>query len=113
MSHGVLSVVHRTGSARTRLSVLAGLIVTLFALALTAPGAAHAATAAAGAAPTAGTGQITHPELDWMGSTIPSHEGSSAKGSTTSVVPMATQTAGMDVSSYQGSVNWATAWANG
>jgi GH25 family lysozyme M1 (1,4-beta-N-acetylmuramidase) len=113
MSHGVLSVVHRTGSARTRLVLLAGLIVSLLTLAFTAPGAAHAATAAP--AGTTSAGHLTHPQLDWMGSTIPAHEGSSAGSPAGSgaVVPMVTQTAGMDVSAYQGSVNWATAWANG
>ncbi|BBB00033.1 putative lysozyme precursor [Actinacidiphila reveromycinica] len=112
MSHGVLSVVHGTGSARTRLAVLVGLIVSLLTLAFTAPGAAHAAAATGSAA---GAGHLTHPELDWMGSTVPAHEGSDTSGSAGSgaVTPMATQTLGMDVSGYQGSVNWATTWANG
>jgi len=113
MSHGVFSVVHGTGSARTRLAVLAGLFLTAIALAFTAPGAAHAAAGTSGAQ----SGHLTHPELDWMGSTIPAHEGSgssttSTAGGTT-VVPMAAQTPGMDVSGYQGNVAWSTAWANG
>lgn len=111
MSHGDLSVVHRTRSARTRPAVLAGLLVTLVVLALTAPGAAHAATATA-SAPKAHPGAVTHPRLDWMGSTVRAHEGADAAG-THAVTPMDTQTPGMDVSAYQGSVDWATAWANG
>jgi GH25 family lysozyme M1 (1,4-beta-N-acetylmuramidase) len=111
MSHGDLSVVHRTGSARTRLAVFAGLFVTVFAVAFTVPGTAHAADSATAPA-AAGAGHLTHPELDWMGSTVAAHEGSSTAGSKT-VTPMVTQTPGMDVSGYQGSVNWATAWANG
>jgi GH25 family lysozyme M1 (1,4-beta-N-acetylmuramidase) len=103
MSHGDLSVVHGTGSARTRLALAAGLFVSLLAMILAVPNAAHAATGA--------NGHITHPELDWMGSTIRAHEGSDT--GTKTVTPAVTQTPGMDVSGYQGSVNWATAWANG
>ncbi|WP_225846323.1 lysozyme [Streptomyces sp. HPF1205] len=105
MSHGDLSVVHETGSARTRLALLAGLFVTLLALALAVPGTANAA-------PTAGRNHVTHPELDWMGSTVPAHEGSGHSGPGT-VTPMVTQTSGMDVSGYQGNVNWSAAWSNG
>jgi GH25 family lysozyme M1 (1,4-beta-N-acetylmuramidase) len=106
MSHGDSSVVHHTRSARTGFAVLAGLVVTLLTLAFTVPGAAHAATAG----PT--TGHLTHPGLDWMGSTVEAHEGSNT-GGTGTLTPMTAQTPGMDVSGYQGSVNWATAWANG
>jgi GH25 family lysozyme M1 (1,4-beta-N-acetylmuramidase) len=102
MSHGGLSVVHRTGSARTRLALLAGLFVTLLAMVLAVPGTAHAA----------GSGHMTHPELDWMGSTVRAHEGGQSSGGT-GVSPLATQTPGMDVSGYQGNVDWAGAWANG
>lgn len=104
MSHGDLSVVHGPGSFRKRLGLLAGLFVTMLAMVLVLPGSAHAA----------GTGHLTHPELDWMGSTIKAHEGSSASPSPSGTVsPLATQTLGMDVSGYQGNVNWASAWANG
>jgi GH25 family lysozyme M1 (1,4-beta-N-acetylmuramidase) len=103
MSHGALSVVHGPGSFRKRLGLLAGLFVTMLAMVLVLPGSAHAA----------GKGHLTHPELDWMGSTIKAHEGSSASAPSGTVTPMATQTPGMDVSGYQGNVNWATAWANG
>nr|WP_232792658.1 lysozyme [Actinacidiphila yeochonensis] len=85
----------------------------MVALVLSAPGAAHAAAPAASAK----AGHVSHPQLDWMGSTVAAHEGSgSASASATSeaATPLAaTQTPGMDVSGYQGSVNWSTAWANG
>jgi GH25 family lysozyme M1 (1,4-beta-N-acetylmuramidase) len=103
MSHGVFSVVHGTGSARTRLTALAGLFVTLLALVLAVPGSAHAAASS----------HMTHPELDWMGSTVAAHEGSGRSAGGSVAAPQAAQTPGMDVSSYQGNVNWATAWANG
>lgn len=102
MSHGDLSVVHGTGKVRMRLGLLAGLFVTMIAMVLSTPGSAVAAS---------GSGPMTHPELDWMGSTIRLHEGSSAGSGV--VTPLVTQTPGMDVSGYQGNVNWATAWANG
>jgi GH25 family lysozyme M1 (1,4-beta-N-acetylmuramidase) len=105
MSHGALSVVHGTGSVRMRLGLLAGLLVTMLALVLTLPGSAHAAGGIS-------SGPMTHPELDWMGSTIRAHEGSSAADPHV-VTPLVTQTPGMDVSGYQGNVNWAGAWANG
>ncbi|MEE4543280.1 lysozyme [Streptomyces sp. V4-01] len=108
MSHGGFSVVHGThGSARTRLAVLAGFLLTLCALVVAAPGTASAA------APTPSQGRLTHPELDWMGSTVRSHEGSGSSAGSTAVTPMAAQTPGMDVSGYQGNVAWSTAWANG
>jgi GH25 family lysozyme M1 (1,4-beta-N-acetylmuramidase) len=103
MSHGDLSVVHRTGSARTRLALLTGLFTTLLALVLAAPGTAQAA----------GSGHMTHPDLDWMGSTIRAHEGSGRLSGDPVATPLAGQTPGMDVSNYQGAVNWAGAWSNG
>ncbi|SHK77713.1 lysozyme [Actinacidiphila paucisporea] len=103
MSHGALSVVHGNGSVRTRLAPLAGSLVTMLALALAAPGTAHAAN----------YGHMTHPDLDWLGSQIQIHEGRSAPGDAKAGTATVTQTAGMDVSSYQGSVNWAGAWSKG
>ena len=52
-----------------------------------------------------------HPELDYAGSTIPSHEPS---GTTTPrvLVPMTT-VPGLDVSGYQGAVNWGSVAAKG
>ncbi|MEU9131673.1 lysozyme [Kitasatospora sp. NPDC048540] len=52
-----------------------------------------------------------HPELDHAGSTVAAHEG----GATGSPAPelTVTQTPGLDVSSWQGSVAWSTAAADG
>ncbi|MFE0463858.1 lysozyme [Kitasatospora sp. NPDC058965] len=52
----------------------------------------------------------SHPERDFAGSTVVAHEGRGAAGG---LQPMVTQTRGLDVSSYQGNVNWSTARANG
>ena len=52
---------------------------------------------------------ITHPEDDTVGSQVRLHEGAEGPALETAVV----QTPGMDVSSHQGAVDWATAWANG
>ena len=108
MSHGDLSVLPGTRSLRSRLAAVAGVFVAAAALAIAAPGTAGATTASAGAA----KGHISHPQLDWMGSTIKAHEGSNAD-STLTITPMATQTRGMDVSGYQGNVNWSAAYNNG
>jgi GH25 family lysozyme M1 (1,4-beta-N-acetylmuramidase) len=105
MSRGVLSVVHGTGPARTRLAALAGLFVSLLAVVLAAPGTATAA-------PTAGRGHVSHPGLDWMGSTIRAHEGY-GKAGTGVVTASAVRTPGMDVSGYQGNVDWSAAWSGG
>ena len=49
----------------------------------------------------------THPQLDYMGSTIPAHEPTAARPTVTpySSVP---QLPGIDVSAYQGNLNWAS-----
>ncbi|MCQ4079549.1 lysozyme [Streptomyces sp. RB6PN25] len=87
---------HRTGPT----AVLAALVAALAVL-LGAP-AAGAATP---------RNRVTHPQLDWAGSTIPSHERGNPRNHP--VVPFVTQTPGMDVSAYQGDVDWTTAWNNG
>ncbi|GAA1157874.1 GH25 family lysozyme M1 (1,4-beta-N-acetylmuramidase) [Kitasatospora gansuensis] len=51
-----------------------------------------------------------HPELDHAGSTVAAHEGRSGTPLQSLAV---TQTKGMDVSSWQGNVNWSGAAANG
>lgn len=104
MSFGAHSAVHGPRSLRSRTALTAGLLLTLLAVLLALPGAA-------GAAGTAGSGPMTHPELDWMGSTIRAHEGGSTTGHV--ATPLVTQTPGMDVSGYQGNVNWSAAWSNG
>lgn len=53
---------------------------------------------------------VTHPQLDWMGSTIRSHE---PQGAGMVVTPDVSGTLGLDVSAYQGSVNWSTVAADG
>ena len=56
------------------------------------------------------TRSTAHPELDWMGSTVAAHEGrATATGTTTS----STRTPGFDVSNWQGSINWASAYTKG
>lgn len=99
MSTGVPT---RLRSGATALGLLLA-VLTLFAL----PGTASAATAAKPAP----RDHVTHPLLDWMGSTVRAHEGGAPAGQQLS--PQVTQTPGMDVSGYQGSVDWTTAWNNG
>jgi GH25 family lysozyme M1 (1,4-beta-N-acetylmuramidase) len=91
-----------TRSALTRLLAIG-------AVAATAVGLAAVAATPATAAP-APTYHRTafHPEQDFAGSTVAAHEGSSPAGAQPH-----TTVAGMDVSSYQGNVNWSTAYANG
>jgi GH25 family lysozyme M1 (1,4-beta-N-acetylmuramidase) len=50
--------------------------------------------------------QITHPLLDYMGSTIPAHEPAAATTNTVSPRATVPQLPGIDVSAYQGNVNW-------
>lgn len=79
-------------------SVLAALLV-----------AAGLGLAAPAQADTAGRGfQPSHPDQDHAGSTIAAHEGVGTGGAR----PLVTQTGGMDVASYQGTVDWSTAAAN-
>ncbi|MFE6054450.1 lysozyme [Kitasatospora sp. NPDC056446] len=51
-----------------------------------------------------------HPDRDFAGSTVAAHEG---RGGAPFASLAATQTPGLDVSSYQGSVNWSSTAANG
>ncbi|GAA3716935.1 GH25 family lysozyme [Streptomyces tremellae] len=96
----------RRRSARRALPCAAAL-AGLTGLAVALPGTADAAPAPA--APTAQAAQ--NPELDWMGSTVRAHEGGAVRPP--AAAPRATQTPGMDVSHYQGAINWASAYANG
>ncbi|MGW3073244.1 lysozyme [Kitasatospora sp. NPDC001132] len=52
-----------------------------------------------------------HPEQDFAGSTVAAREGRGAAAPFASLA--ATQTPGLDVSSYQGNVNWSSVAANG
>lgn len=53
---------------------------------------------------------VTHPQLDWMGSTIRAHE---HQQGTPLLATAVSGTPGLDVSAYQGSVNWGGVAANG
>jgi GH25 family lysozyme M1 (1,4-beta-N-acetylmuramidase) len=53
---------------------------------------------------------VTHPERDWLGSQVAKHVPGSGR---TLVRQAAAQTPGLDVSSWQGNVNWSTVAANG
>ncbi|GGO85482.1 lysozyme [Wenjunlia tyrosinilytica] len=94
-------LVHRPGSARRSPRTALMALPAVFALVITLP-----ATATAG-----GRGRIPHPEADWAGSTVLAHEGGGSDNDPPR--PRVAQTGGMDVSSHQGNVDWATAWNNG
>jgi GH25 family lysozyme M1 (1,4-beta-N-acetylmuramidase) len=88
-------------SPRTaRISRLAAL-----SLAAVLGGALFAATPAGASAD-----PITHPERDWLGSQVAKHE---PKFGNMIIRPNVTQTPGLDVSSWQGNVNWSAVAANG
>ncbi|WP_407288896.1 lysozyme [Streptomyces sp. BP-8] len=91
----------RSGPARRTVSLAAGTLVSLLsvlALPLALPGFATASDA--GKRP-------THPEQDWMGSTIAAHEGVDRAGG--GLEPQATHSkavSGVDVSSHNHHVSW-------
>ncbi|MEV4431521.1 lysozyme [Streptomyces sp. NPDC049555] len=63
------------------------------------------------AAPAAGAGiRPTHPERDWMGSTVRAHEGGPQTDEGSAGVPTVE---GVDVSSHNGNVAWSTLWNKG
>ncbi|HEX4225974.1 MAG TPA: lysozyme [Pseudonocardiaceae bacterium] len=55
------------------------------------------------------------PQLDWLGSQVAKHEphGNPNSGQYAVMTPDVTQTPGLDVSAYQGSINWSSVAANG
>src|SRR5262249_11785372 len=63
-------------------------------------------------APSAGAAKdpVTHPDRDWLGSQVAKHEPGSGK---VLLRAAAVQTPGLDVSGWQGNVNWSTVAANG
>ncbi|MYS24102.1 Lyzozyme M1 (1,4-beta-N-acetylmuramidase), GH25 family [Streptomyces sp. DvalAA-14] len=91
--------------ARRSLHGIGATLATLLAALL---GLAGAIPAAAGAA-VAADHRPAHPEHDWMGSTVAAHEGRVA--GTTSTTRK--QTPGFDVSNWQGTVNWTSAYTKG
>ena len=53
-----------------------------------------------------------HPDHDWMGSSVPGHD-RVAGGSRSALSSRVTRTPGFDVSNWQGTVNWASAYSKG
>ncbi len=100
----------RVGLKRGAIAALAAGTTFAGTLLFTATAPADAATATPSG--TAAHSVVRHPELDWAGSQVAKHE---PHGNTTGggITPLVTQTPGLDVSSFQGSVNWSSAWANG
>ncbi|MFJ6623447.1 lysozyme [Kitasatospora sp. NPDC091335] len=106
---GTTGTARTVRAARRRLPALAALTA---AAALTAGLAtpAHAAEPAP-VAPVAEGRPGFHPEQDFAGSTVAAREGRTAAVPFASLA--ATQTPGLDVSGYQGNVNWSSVSANG
>ncbi|MEP6698059.1 MAG: GH25 family lysozyme [Pseudonocardiales bacterium] len=101
-----------------RVPVRATTAVAAVAFAATCTGAIP--TAQAASAPTVNlAAPVTHPQDDRAGSTIVAHEGRGSPATRQSLVAgsslatTTTQTLGMDVSHYQGTVDWGRAYANG
>src|ERR1044072_249179 len=91
--------------SRSRLGkvAIAALLVVPAALLTTLPASASPAGPEAAAPTAAANGPMTHPERDFAGSTIAAHEGVQ----TGSVAPKRRAgTPGIDVSHWQGSINW-------
>jgi GH25 family lysozyme M1 (1,4-beta-N-acetylmuramidase) len=68
------------------------------------------------AAQRAAAKRVTHPERDWAGSQIAKHTRSAKRPTTADhmlIQPFATQTPGLDVSGWQGNVDWGSVAANG
>ncbi|MBO0839667.1 MAG: lysozyme [Sciscionella sp.] len=57
----------------------------------------------------AASAKVTHPDQDWLGSQVAKHEGSKH----VVIRPQVTGTPGLDVSGYQGNVDWSSVAANG
>ncbi len=86
------------------------ILLTAFAAAVLACGSASAAVAApVHAAPAKAANHITHPERDYMGSTVRAHEGASQKV----VKPLVDGLPGLDVSGWQPGIDWNSVRANG
>lgn len=91
----------RSGPARRMLPVTAGTLVSLslFVLPLTLAAAAGAAEPET---------EPAHPERDWMGSTIAAHEGDERAAGLAPRAAGSSGVPGVDVSSHNGDVNWAS-----
>ena len=95
-------------SARSATTRLARLLLTASAIGATA----LAAPSPASAAPAA-PGPLSSPDSHSMGSTIAAHEGASPTAASTTSTGATTGTQGMDVSRWQGDVDWTAARAAG
>jgi GH25 family lysozyme M1 (1,4-beta-N-acetylmuramidase) len=103
-------------SARVKRGAIGALAVATFAGALLLGSGATASAASDNPfhqtpAQLAAQRLVTHPQDDWMGSTIKAHE-PQMRGLVTPAVTVSGPL-GLDVSSHQGAVNWATVAANG
>ncbi len=74
------------------------------AVTLVAGAATAGISGTAMAAPSTHGVKLVHPELDYMGSTVAAHEG--AKSGVSPMIPAGLP--GLDVSHYQGTINWTT-----
>ncbi|MGA5700686.1 GH25 family lysozyme [Peterkaempfera bronchialis] len=96
-------------SGRRPFAYAAGLLVTSLALLLSLPGAATAQSAAGRGTPP----PITHPDADHAGSGLQRQGGSGVPAQPSVAAAAAGTLAGLDVSSYQGVVDWAAVRSNG
>ncbi|KOG88493.1 lysozyme [Streptomyces varsoviensis] len=120
---------HRSGPVRRGLRAPAGrpsalvplcsalvLLLSLLALPATAAAADRPDPAAnrTGHTSKADRSEPAHPDRDWMGSTLPSHEPHARAGQGAHPRPRLTASVeGVDVSSHNGNVNWQTLWNSG
>jgi GH25 family lysozyme M1 (1,4-beta-N-acetylmuramidase) len=104
MHHAGHGSPRRSHPRRPRLAA-GGTLIALTALLTALPGPADAATTS--------RGRLVHPERDWMGSTVAAHEGRAVSGGGATHTSRVPQTRGFDVSNWQGTVNWASAYGKG
>jgi GH25 family lysozyme M1 (1,4-beta-N-acetylmuramidase) len=102
----------RSALNRTLIGVV-GALAGRAGLVFTVPGSAAAATPAHQTHFISSDHEVRNPNLDYMGSTVAAHEGGNLAPSTIVPQASATQTPGMDVSHYQGTVDWTAAYNAG
>ncbi|MFE7122328.1 lysozyme [Streptomyces sp. NPDC057654] len=98
-------------SALVFLSSALALLLSLLAPPATAADAAPPSGPADRAAPS-DRSEPAHPDRDWMGSTLPSHEPHARAGHAPRP-RLSASVEGVDVSSHNGDVNWQTLWNSG
>jgi len=91
--------------------VSAAIAVAAVSAGLSAPAAAQ--TAKVTTAPATRLAPVSHPQDDRAGSTIAAHEGRGPATASRESAALIGGTPGMDVSHYQGTIAWPTAYANG